>query len=106
MIDEADNRSLFRPPERLIGERPELPVARDHAELPSNHRTAPIKKKITMLIHTVLFWLKDDLEDAQRVAFLKGLESLKEFRQPRLFISAHPQRRLHDPSWISAMTTA
>lgn len=30
-----------------------------------------------MLIHTVLFWLKDDLEDAQRVAFLKGLESLK-----------------------------
>ena len=33
MIDEADNRSLFRPPERLIAERPELPVARDHAEL-------------------------------------------------------------------------
>lgn len=30
-----------------------------------------------MLVHTVLFWLKDDLEDAQRVAFLKGLESLK-----------------------------
>ena len=33
MIDEADNRSLFRPPERLVAERPELPVARDHAEL-------------------------------------------------------------------------
>ncbi|MGC6455490.1 MAG: bifunctional phosphoserine phosphatase/homoserine phosphotransferase ThrH [Coraliomargaritaceae bacterium] len=35
MIDEADNRSLFRPPERLIIERPELPVANDHAELQS-----------------------------------------------------------------------
>ncbi|PDH31108.1 MAG: bifunctional phosphoserine phosphatase/homoserine phosphotransferase ThrH [Puniceicoccaceae bacterium MED-G30] len=33
MIDEADNCSLFCPPERLVVERPELPVARNHAEL-------------------------------------------------------------------------
>ena len=33
MIDAADNRALYCPPERLISERPELPVARDHGEL-------------------------------------------------------------------------
>lgn len=33
MIDCADAGILFRPPERLTQERPELPVARDHAEL-------------------------------------------------------------------------
>ncbi len=33
MIDEADHRSLFCPPERLTSERPELPVANNHAEL-------------------------------------------------------------------------
>ncbi|MGC6455491.1 MAG: Dabb family protein [Coraliomargaritaceae bacterium] len=30
-----------------------------------------------MLVHTVLFWLKDELEEAQRSSFLQGLESLK-----------------------------
>ena len=30
-----------------------------------------------MLVHTVLFWLKDELEEAQRATFQKGLESLK-----------------------------
>ncbi len=30
-----------------------------------------------MLVHTVLFWLKEDLDDAQRAAFRKGLESLR-----------------------------
>lgn len=33
MIDVADNRALYCPPERLTTERPELPVARDHGEL-------------------------------------------------------------------------
>jgi phosphoserine/homoserine phosphotransferase len=33
MIDVADNRALYCPPERLTIERPELPVARTHAEL-------------------------------------------------------------------------
>jgi hypothetical protein len=30
-----------------------------------------------MLSHIVVFWLKDDLSDAQRSAFCQGLESLK-----------------------------
>ena len=33
MIDCADEGLLFCPPERLTEERPELPVARNHAEL-------------------------------------------------------------------------
>ena len=33
MIDVADNRALFGPPEQLTIERPEIPVARTHAEL-------------------------------------------------------------------------
>ena len=33
MIDVADKRALYCPPERLTIERPELPVARTHAEL-------------------------------------------------------------------------
>lgn len=35
MIDTADHGLLFCPPERLTRERPELPVALDHAELQS-----------------------------------------------------------------------
>jgi len=33
MIDAAENKCLFRPPPRLIDERPDLSVAHDHAEL-------------------------------------------------------------------------
>ena len=33
MIDSAAKGILFRPPERLVKERPELPVAKSHAEL-------------------------------------------------------------------------
>lgn len=33
MIDVADDRALYCPPVRLITERPDLPVARDHREL-------------------------------------------------------------------------
>lgn len=33
MIDVADERALYCPPERLTIERPELPVAQDHREL-------------------------------------------------------------------------
>ena len=33
MIDVADERALYCPPEHLTAERPELPVARDHNEL-------------------------------------------------------------------------
>ncbi len=31
-----------------------------------------------MLVHTVFFWLKDDLSDEQRADFSRGLETLKE----------------------------
>lgn len=30
-----------------------------------------------MLVHTVLFWLKEDLSEAQRAGFVEGLESLR-----------------------------
>lgn len=30
-----------------------------------------------MLVHSVYFWLKDDLDDETRAAFLRGLESLR-----------------------------
>ena len=33
MIDSADNKSLYCPPERLINERPDLSVASDHVQL-------------------------------------------------------------------------
>lgn len=33
MIDSAENKCLFRPPQRLIDERPDLAVAKDHSEL-------------------------------------------------------------------------
>ena len=33
MIDTADNKSLYCPPERLINERPDLSVASDHVQL-------------------------------------------------------------------------
>lgn len=35
MIEVADNKCLFRPPQRLIDERPDLRVATDHSELQS-----------------------------------------------------------------------
>ena len=35
MIDTADNKCLFRPPQRLIDERPDLSVATDHTGLRS-----------------------------------------------------------------------
>ena len=35
MIDTADNKCLFRPPQRLIDERPDLSVATDHGGLRS-----------------------------------------------------------------------
>ena len=36
MIEAADHQCLFRPPQRLIDERPELAVATDHSELEAN----------------------------------------------------------------------
>ena len=36
-----------------------------------------------MLSHIVVFWLKDDLSDAQRAAFRLGLESLKGIESTR-----------------------
>lgn len=33
MIDAADHGILFRPPQRLVDERPDLPVTRNHADL-------------------------------------------------------------------------
>jgi hypothetical protein len=37
----------------------------------------------SMLSHIVVFWLKDDLSDAQRSAFRQGLESLKAIESAR-----------------------
>lgn len=31
-----------------------------------------------MLVHTVYFWIKKELSDAERAAFIKGVESLKD----------------------------
>jgi phosphoserine/homoserine phosphotransferase len=36
MIEAADHKCLFRPPQRLIDERPDLAVALDHSELQAN----------------------------------------------------------------------
>jgi phosphoserine/homoserine phosphotransferase len=36
MIEVADHRCLFRPPQRLIDERPDLAVANDHSQLQAN----------------------------------------------------------------------
>lgn len=33
-----------------------------------------------MLVHTVLFWLKEDLNDAQRTEFRDALETLKQIK--------------------------
>jgi len=30
-----------------------------------------------MLVHSVFFWLRDDIDEAKRLAFRKGLESLR-----------------------------
>ncbi len=36
MIEKADHKCLFRPPQRLIDERPDLAVANDHTKLRAN----------------------------------------------------------------------
>ncbi|MBI5592854.1 MAG: Dabb family protein [Deltaproteobacteria bacterium] len=61
-----------------------------------------------MLSHIVVFWLKDDLSDAQRSAFRKGLESLKAIESTRgVYIGAPAKtgdRPVIDKSYSIALT--
>jgi len=61
-----------------------------------------------MLSHIVVFWLKEDLSDAQRSAFRRGLESLKAIESTRgLYIGAHAEtgdRPVIDKSYSLALT--
>ncbi len=61
-----------------------------------------------MLSHIVVFWLKDDLSDAQRSAFRQGLESLKAIESVRgVYIGAPAKtgdRPVIDKSYSFALT--
>lgn len=62
-----------------------------------------------MLVHSVFFWLKPELTDAQRAEFLRGLESLKgiaAIRQIYIGAPAATQKRpVIDDSYSYALTT-
>ncbi len=61
-----------------------------------------------MLSHIVVFWLKDDLSDAQRSEFRQGLESLKAIKSTRgVYIGAPANtadRPVIDNSYTFALT--
>ena len=61
-----------------------------------------------MLSHIVVFWLKEDLSDAQRSAFREGLESLKGIESTRgVYIGAPAKtgdRPVIDKSYSFALT--
>lgn len=61
-----------------------------------------------MLSHIVVFWLKEDLSDAQRSAFRAGLESLKSIESTRgVYIGAPAKtgdRPVIDKSYSFALT--
>lgn len=61
-----------------------------------------------MLVHTVLFWLKDELEEAQRATFQKGLESLKEIESVEAIYIGTPaetsERPVIDSSYDYCLT--
>jgi hypothetical protein len=66
------------------------------------------KKGGFMLSHIVVFWLKDDLSDAQRSAFREGLESLKAIESARSVYIGVPantgDRPVIDKSYSVALT--
>lgn len=61
-----------------------------------------------MLVHTVLFWLKKDLDDAQRAEFRKGVETLKEITSAEAAYvgtpSSTPERPVIDSSYDFCLT--
>jgi hypothetical protein len=61
-----------------------------------------------MLIHSVFFWLRNDLTDAQRATFLAGLESLRAVKSVgTLYIGSPapiPPRPVVDASYSFALT--
>jgi len=61
-----------------------------------------------MLSHIVVFWLKEDLSDAQRSAFREGLESLKAIESAQgVYIGAPAKtgdRPVIDKSYSLALT--
>jgi len=61
-----------------------------------------------MLVHTVLFWLKEDNTEAQRAAFREGLESLRGIASvDSLYIgtpAATPVRPVIDTSYSFMLT--
>lgn len=61
-----------------------------------------------MLVHTVLFWLKEDLDETGRAEFVKGLESLRGIKSAE---SVHigtpsntPERPVIDRSYDYCLT--
>ncbi len=64
--------------------------------------------KCFMLIHSVFFWLKPDINDVQRAAFLAGLESLRAVESVHaLYVGAPapiPPRPVVDASYSYALT--
>jgi hypothetical protein len=62
-----------------------------------------------MLVHSVFFWLKPELTDAQRAEFLRGLESLKGIAAIRQIYIGQPaatqKRPVIDDSYSYALTT-
>lgn len=62
-----------------------------------------------MLVHSVFFWLKPELTDAQRAEFLRGLESLKGIAAIRQIYIGKPaateKRPVIDDSYSYALTT-
>ena len=65
-------------------------------------------KGVFMLSHIVVFWIKEDLPDAQRSAFRQGLESLKAIESARsVYIGAPAKtgdRTVIDKSYSLALT--
>lgn len=61
-----------------------------------------------MLIHTVLFWLKDDLTNDQKVTFQAGLESLKGIQSAAAAYvgtpAETPERPVIDTSYDACLT--
>jgi Stress responsive A/B Barrel Domain. len=61
-----------------------------------------------MLVHTVYFWLKPELNDEQRAAFRRGVESLKNIKAAEAVYVGAPaataKRPVVDDSYSVALT--
>jgi hypothetical protein len=61
-----------------------------------------------MLVHSVFFWLKPDLTEAQRAEFVRGVESLKGIRAIKQLFIGQPapteKRPVIDDSYSYALT--